>query len=162
MTTGHTAPGLSPGCIASGATNFTGGNYDVEIGGTTACTGYDQLNVTGTVTLGSVALNLTHYNSYKPKANEAYTIINNDAADAVTGTFSGLVEGATFTVDGYVYKISYVGGDGNDVVVTVQTVPATPDTGFNLITAHPLLTLIATSTLAAGILVAGRRFSAKS
>ena len=37
----------------------SGSNFDVEINGTTVGTQYDQLNVTGTVTLGSATLNLT-------------------------------------------------------------------------------------------------------
>jgi hypothetical protein len=35
--------------------------------------------------------------------------------------FSGLAEGATFTGNGRTYKITYVGGDGNDVVLTDVT-----------------------------------------
>ena len=39
-------------------------------------------------------------------------------ADAVVGTFAGLAEGATVSVAGNTYQISYVGGTGNDVVLT--------------------------------------------
>ena len=39
-------------------------------------------------------------------------------ADAVSGTFAGLAEGASFAHGSSSYSISYVGGDGNDVVLT--------------------------------------------
>ena len=49
-------------------------------------------------------------------------------AGAITGTFAGLPEGAKFTSNGRTYRITYQGGDGNDVVVTdsVAFSPAIP------------------------------------
>ena len=47
------------------------------------------------------------------------TIINNIGAAPVTGTFTGLAEGAIFVNNGKVFGISYVGGTGNDVVLRV-------------------------------------------
>jgi fibronectin-binding autotransporter adhesin len=146
MSSGKVAPGMSPGCLNSGNLTFTGGSLESELGGTTACSGYDQINVTGTVDIGSgvTALSTVLYGSFKPAAGNTFTIINNDGADAVTGTFTGLAEGATFTVSGYVYKISYVGGTGNDVVLTVMSVPAGASTGFHLNLVNPYLMLVAT------------------
>ncbi|RVT71973.1 hypothetical protein EOD40_16260 [Flavobacterium sufflavum] len=46
-----------------------------------------------------------------------YTIINNTGTGAITGTFNGLPEWASITVGGYSFIITYVGGDGNDVVL---------------------------------------------
>lgn len=149
-------PGQSPGCLSTG--NFTlAGTLDQELGGTTACTEYDQLNVTGTVTLSGSTLNATLYNGFKPVAGQIYTIISNDGSDAVTGTFNGLAEGATFTVGGYVLKVSYKGGDGNDVTLSVQSIPSTPNTGISLITSHPIYTFLVTSFMAAGIALIARR-----
>ena len=105
---------------------------------------------------------LVRYNDFKPAVGQSYTIIDNDSNDAVTGTFNNLAEGATFTVDGYVFKISYVGGTGNDVVVTVQSVPTTPNTGFTMLTSHPLVTMLTTTLLAAGIAMIARRYSKMS
>ncbi len=154
------APGLSPGCLATGNLTFaTGTIYEFEVGGVTECTQYDQTKVTGTVTLGNGTLSTILYNGFKPVKDQTYKIIDNDAADAIVGTFLNLAEGATFTVDGYVLKISYVGGDGNDVVLTVQSVPAVPDTGFKLLTSNPIITLFTTTVLAAGIALLARRYS---
>jgi hypothetical protein len=140
---GTLAPGHSPGCMSATGSLTISGTYDAEIGGSTACTGYDQMQVTGTVDVTGGTLNTTLYNNYKPKAGEKYTIIDNDSNDAVTGTFSGLAEGATFNLNGNVFKISYVGGDGNDVVLSVVSVPATPNTGIALLKSNPLATLVA-------------------
>jgi fibronectin-binding autotransporter adhesin len=149
---GIIAPGHSPGCMNTGNVTLSG-TYQAEIGGTTACTGYDQLNVTGTVDVTGGTLATSLYNNYKPKAGEAYTIINNDGNDAVTGTFTGLPEGATFNVSGYVFQITYKGGSGNDVVLTVKSVPAVPDTGFAMISSNPSL-MAAVAILAAGSILA--------
>ena len=46
-----------------------------------------------------------------------FTIINNDGADAVSGTFNGLAEGGTITFNTVTLYITYTGGDGNDVVL---------------------------------------------
>lgn len=46
-------------------------------------------------------------------------IIDNDGADSVTGAFTGLAEGATVALGDLVYTISYCGGDGNDVTLTL-------------------------------------------
>lgn len=96
--------------LASGAT------YSIQINTSTAGTGYDRANVTGTVNLTGATLTATGTRTASPGTQ--ITIITNDGSDAVTGTFSGLAEGATVTVNGVNYTISYVGGTGNDVVLT--------------------------------------------
>jgi fibronectin-binding autotransporter adhesin len=152
---GTIAPGLSPGCLNTGDLTVLG-SFEAEIGGTTACTGYDQIKVTGAVDVTNGTLNTSLYNGFKPAAGQTYTIISNDAADPVTGTFTGLAEGATFNLNGNVFKISYKGGDGNDVVLTVVSVPATPNTGFQTI-GNPLVTMGITSIAAVSLLGLGRR-----
>ena len=114
---GTLAPGLSPGLTNTGDLNLAGA-FLVEIEGTTVGTQYDQTNVTGTVTIAGGTLTLA--GAYVPVAGNAFTIIANDGADAVTGTFAGLAEGATVTLNGVTLVISYVGGTGNDVVLTAQ------------------------------------------
>jgi hypothetical protein len=50
-----------------------------------------------------------------------FKIIDNDGTlDDVTGTFNGYGEGATIGVGPVTYKVSYKGGDGNDVTLTAQ------------------------------------------
>lgn len=121
---------LTPGALTNSAGKLTlSGNLTLNSGavswfdlnGTTAGANYDQLDVIGTVNLiaGTV---LTATVGYSAAAGDSFTVIQNDSNDAMVGTFSGLAEGATFQTLGNVYtvRISYVGGDGNDVVLTVQ------------------------------------------
>lgn len=161
-TGGTVAPGMSPGILNTGNLYIYGGTYQAEIGGTGASE-YDQLNVTGTVDLGAgvATLSTAQFNNFIPTVGNSFTIINNDAADAVVGTFAGLAQGATVTsTNGVEYTISYVGGDGNDVVLTASVVPAVPNTGAQLIKNNPIVTLIITVIAAGGIaLIARKKFA---
>ncbi len=140
---GTLAPGNpAPGILNSGNVNLaTGGpTFSVALNGTTAGSGYSQLNVTGTVNLTGATLSGSL--GYTPTNGDSYTIVNNDSTDAVTGTFSGLSEGTGLVIGGKSFRISYVGGTGNDVVLTaggatklaVSSVPgsATVDTNFSV------------------------------
>ncbi len=114
-------PGDSPGILNCG--NFTGSGsaiFQVELNGSNPGTGYDQLNVQGTVNL-SAGTTLSGTLNYPSWLSNSFTIIKNDGADAVVGTFKQLAEGATVTMSGQQFRISYVGGDGNDVVLTQIT-----------------------------------------
>ncbi len=159
---GHVAPGNSPGCINTGdLTMDSGSSLDVELAGTTVCTQYDQTKVTGAVDITDATLNTSLVNSFVPTIGQSFTIIDNDLADAVTGTFAGLAQGASFTANGVTYQISYTGGTGNDVVLTVTGVaasaPAAPNTGFGFISANPLATLGVATVAAATIAFTARR-----
>jgi hypothetical protein len=118
---GHLAAGNSAGILTTGNLSLVGGaNFDEQIGGTTpGAMGYDQLQVHGTVSLGGAALNVTQIDSFfvNGAAADNFTIIDNDGTDAVTGQFAGLAEGATLTIGGGTFLITYHGGDGNDVVL---------------------------------------------
>src|SRR5204863_5058757 len=77
-----------------------------------------RLIVTGTVALGSSTLAARRASFiYNPAPGTQFMIINNDGTDPISGTFNGLPEGATVAVDGLPFRISYVGGTGNDVVL---------------------------------------------
>ncbi len=74
--------------------------------------------MTGTVSLNGATLGANLWNGFTPTVSQTFTIINNDGADAVSGTFAGLAEGATVTLSGVLFTVSYTGGTGNDVVLT--------------------------------------------
>src|SRR5881296_3275153 len=116
---GSVTPGVGVGILSSGNVNWSSGSpgFVVQLNGTTAGTGYDQLNVTGSVNLGSATLSGTL--GFSPPNGTSFTIINNDGSDAVIGTFAGLPEGSTVVLSGQSLQISYVGGTGNDVVLSV-------------------------------------------
>jgi autotransporter-associated beta strand protein len=117
LSSGTLAPGLSTGIIETGdLTLDSGSTLDIELNGPTVGTEYDQVDVTGTVNLGGATLNVVL--GFTPSPGDVFTIINNDGTDAVSGTFAGLAEGATLSVDGSLFTLSYAGGDGNDVTLT--------------------------------------------
>lgn len=86
-------PGNSPGCMtfSSGYTMSQGGfayppSIKMEIGGTTACTDYDKVNVTGTANIdGSVSVSLI--NGFVPTGGQSFTIIE---ADNIIGSFDNV------------------------------------------------------------------------
>ncbi len=124
---GVISPGSSPGSATSGSLSFSsGGVFSVDITGTTPGTQYDQLNVQGTISLGGSTLSISMPNNYSPPSGASFTIIVNDGNDAVSGTFNNLAEGANLTSGSTTFRISYVGGSGNDVVLT--TLGATTST----------------------------------
>ncbi len=156
---GKIAPGTSPGILNSGNVSFASGStFDVEIGGTTVGTEYDQLNVTGTVSLGGSTLNLSVFNGFTPVSGQTFTIINNDSTEAVTGTFSGLAEGASipnFLGSGKSAQITYKGPNGgandNDVMLRVLY-PTAADASI----AGRVLTADGRAIAGAMIIVSGR------
>lgn len=157
---GRVAPGESPGIINAEDVEFHAGSFlEIEIGGNAVGTQYDQLKVLGPVSLGNATLETKFLNGFKPKPGDVFTIIDNDGSDAVTGTFKDLPEGATFNVEGVVFKISYVGGSGNDVILTVLETPeAAPNTGFMLLSANPVATMAIAVACTAIIVVIGRKY----
>jgi hypothetical protein len=58
-----------------------------------------------------------------------YLVIKNDGNDAISGTFNGLPEGATFYANGSKFQITYQGGDGNDVELTQIALPGPSKVG---------------------------------
>lgn len=165
------APGHSPGCITADTLSLYG-TYSFELGGSAACTGYDQLviknasNSTTAVTLGyddgatMPTLVTSRFKNYTPKQGDVFVIINQSGTAAVKGTFAGLAEGTTFTQNGIVFKISYKGGDGNDVTLTVMNKPTAPNTGFALIQANPVVSGIALAIVAGLLVLIGRKLQA--
>lgn len=155
---GVIAPGQSPGTLTIGNLTFEeGGSYEFEVQSAEAGQ-FDQIIVPGAVALGNGTLNVVLLEGYSLSAGQKMTIIDNAGGSPVNGTFKDLPEGANFAVDGVTFSISYVGGDGNDVVLTVVNIPGAPDTGFALLANNPLAVLAATTTAAGAILFIARRY----
>jgi len=53
-------------------------------------------------------------------AGTIFTVINNSSASPISGRFSNLAQGLVFTSKGTSFKVSYTGGTGNDLTLTVQ------------------------------------------
>ena len=121
------APGINgPGMMHTNSLLLSSGNtVEIDLQGTNPATGYDQIVVctSGNVNLASATLSLS--SSFTGNQGTIFTIIDNqDPTTAIQGTFAGLSEGAVVSVNGRAYQISYVGGTGNDVTLTVYD-PAT-------------------------------------
>ena len=118
---------LAPGQGAPGRLNAanvalaSGATFAAEITGATVATQYDQLDVTGTINIGGATLTLS--GAHVATSGQSFVLVDNDGGDAVTGTFAGLAQGSTLIFNGVTLSISYIGGDGNDVVLTAPVDP---------------------------------------
>jgi hypothetical protein len=127
---GILAPGASTGILTCGNVTFSSAStFAVELNGTTPGSGlhgHDQLNVRGTVALSNATLKVSM--GFTPGVGDTFTIIQNDLTDAVTGTFKGLTNGATFKSGLVGLRIRYAGASGtaNDVVLIVTQVDSPP------------------------------------
>jgi autotransporter-associated beta strand protein len=119
---------VSPGDNGPGVLNTQGNvtldsasTFTVQLNGSSAGMGFDQLNlVTGTATLGGSTLSPS-ISGFTPTVGETFTIVQ--STSPITGTFSGLPEGASLTIGGDGFTISYA---SNNVVLTATTIAAVP------------------------------------
>jgi hypothetical protein len=88
------APGLPVGVLTvNGALRLgAAGEVNIDIGGATVGTGYDQLRVLGTATL-SGTLNVSVINSYVPNIGENYPVITYNTRSGAFSAYNGLVLG---------------------------------------------------------------------
>lgn len=115
---------------------------------------FDSAGGTGVSVSGLFAgeLDLALSLGYAPDLGDSLMLVDNTGSAPVMGTFPGLSQGAFLYLDYlgsmYGFRISYVGGDGNDVVIsheiapqqlTVAQVSAKP-------TDHPAFELVASTT----------------
>jgi autotransporter-associated beta strand protein len=75
---------------------------------------YSKMKLNGTLSLGGATLQVPEGNGTR-RLGDVYTIISNASAVPTVGTFKGLPEGAVMNDR---WRVSYVGGDGNDVTLT--------------------------------------------
>ncbi len=119
-TGGTFSPGTSPGTVTTGNLNLSAGStYLEEINALGAGSGYDQTVVTAGVNLAGSTLSAVVGTGFKPTAGQQFTIVDNQSSGLVLGTFNGLGEGSSFTSGTTRFQITYKGGTGNDVVLTV-------------------------------------------
>ncbi|HKS23926.1 MAG TPA: Ig-like domain-containing protein [Thermoanaerobaculia bacterium] len=150
----HTGPLTATGGVISVTDNAcASGNLAFNAASTfevkTFSTSHAPLAVTGAVSLGNAHLTFTPA-GYTPPVGTVFTLIDNDGSDPVIGTFAGLPDGARI---GGTMQISYHGGSGNDVTLTI--VPPQVATATTM-AVHPNPTVFgATTTLTARVTSAG-------
>jgi fibronectin-binding autotransporter adhesin len=119
---GTLKPGDSPGLlhVEGNLTMAPGAVFTAELDGPNPGSGYDQLQVFGSVNLNGATLNLQP--NFAASAGTAFLILLNNGG-AITGTFAGLPEGAVFQAGGQYFTISYQAGFGNKNVVVTRVNP---------------------------------------
>ena len=158
---GIVSPGNSPGKITvlEGFSLHNTGVYKAEILNKDH---YDQIVAHDVYLKGS--LDLTYLAGGVIKKGDTFTIVNNNGTNPVQGTFKDLPEGAEVTVSGATFKISYVGGDGNDVVLTAQNdskAPKAPNTGGEKLSVNLIGAIAGVASAAALLFVTKRKSLSK-
>jgi hypothetical protein len=133
---GTLAPGgvTSPGTltVANNVTLGAGSTFFVRLNGATDGT-YDRLNTTGNVNLTGSTLSGSSVGYTPTLGVDKLFIIVNSGSGTTTGTFNGLIEGATVTLGGFPFAIHYGANfegagqpltGGNDVALTPVPEPA--------------------------------------
>lgn len=113
---------LSPGpgyerLTGDDVTLLPGANLFLEINGPVPGFGHDQLVVRNSLAVTNAFLTLAM--QYAPAEGDVIMLVNNQSATPVRGTFSGRPQGSVFNENGTTFLLSYTGGDGNDITLTV-------------------------------------------
>ncbi len=110
----------SPGVLTiQGLLTFNGdGVYQMEVNSSSAIA--DEVATLGVAINSGAKFIFTDIGNSILPAGTVFTIINNTSATPIAGTFSNLHDGSNFTSNGNTYQVSYEGGDGNDLTLTVQ------------------------------------------
>jgi fibronectin-binding autotransporter adhesin len=113
---------LTVGTVALGSTVFQGVPLlDLDLNGTSPGADYDQLRVLNGTTLSRFALDVSV--GFPAQFGDSFTIIDDVFSGPILGAHASLPEGATISSGGYQFRLSYLGGDGNDVTLTVVPEP---------------------------------------
>jgi hypothetical protein len=123
-----TSPGsvVSPGFSSSGLfvrtlEMNTSSSLDIELNGTVPGLEYDFLSVQAAnldVGMnGGATLNISL--GFVPSIGDEFIVLNVTTGADIIGSFNGLAEGDHVTFGSFIFSISYKGGDGNDVILTV-------------------------------------------
>ncbi len=102
--------------INGNLTLASGSTFRVHINSDSPGAGYDQLTAKAAASLNGT---LDIIAGPGLATGTACTILNKTSTGAVVGTFTGLPGGSVFSSGGYNWSISYAGGTGNDVVLTL-------------------------------------------
>lgn len=110
------SPGHSPGCLKVSGLQLNG-TYAVQIAGSRACSGSDQVIASLPITLtGKLTIAL---DGFTPAVGQTFTIIKNLSRSPVIGQFAGLRQGTVLSSQGVDYTVDYTGNGEHDVVLKV-------------------------------------------
>jgi autotransporter-associated beta strand protein len=109
-------PGGNPLSILSMLTCNSDATYEVGLNTRGAIA--DEVVADG-VTINSAQFSLVDRGRVTLTQGTVFTVIDNTAATPIAGTFSNLADGSTFTQGRNTFQVSYEGGNGNDLTLTV-------------------------------------------
>ena len=140
---------------ASGDLNvLPGGTIQAQLNGPVAGAGYDQLNVTGAVSLNGAWLDLGLGAGLVPAFGSQFVLIN--AGSPIIGTFANLPQNGIISAacagTTWWFQANYAGGHGNELVLTVMpsTTTTTLSTSHDLVKYGTPVTFTATVTAQIG------------
>ena len=117
---------LAPAMGASKATTLTiQSTLTFKADGTYTCTANTRKRMADQASVNGVAIESGAQFKFGTIVNKrlmpgtVFTVIDNTAATQIAGTFSNLPDDSTFTIDRNSFQVSYSGGDGNDLTLTV-------------------------------------------
>ena len=115
---GVLSPGSSPGIFTlNNLTMVSGANLFMELRGPTPGTQHDQVVAKSSVNISNATLTVAL--NYPPADGDVIKLVDNQSANPILGTFSGKPQGSVITVSGNQFVLSYTGGTGNDITLTV-------------------------------------------
>jgi hypothetical protein len=119
MTGGTLAPAGTKTTVNGAFTLGTPATLEVALNGNTPVTQYDQMAATGAVSLLG---NLSVIPGFTPNVGDQFEIIDNQGAGTILGQFAN-APGGIYSAGAMQFSVNYAAGDGNDVVLTVTSVP---------------------------------------
>jgi autotransporter-associated beta strand protein len=93
------------------------GTYSCEVD--TSRVKADKVTARGVTINNGAVFSFIALNNQTLAQGTVFTVISNSSLDPITGTFSNLPDGSTFTVGSNTFQADYQGGDGNDLTLTV-------------------------------------------
>ena len=114
-----------------GNADLANSDLQIEINGTTPITQYDQLRVTGSVNLSNTKLFFT--TGFPSTTNDTFLILDKTSPGPISGFFLNTTEGSVMGTGFNKFRITYQGGDGNDVVLRRVEIP-----GSNISSIRPV------------------------
>jgi hypothetical protein len=125
MRGGYLAPGSPIGKLHAASCTIAASHWmNFELNGAIPGTGYDQFEVDEAPDLSFSTLGTSFGAGFNPTNGQTFLILRNNSAQPIAKPFFSAPEGAQFYVDAnHRVQITYLGGDGNDVVLSVIAGP---------------------------------------
>ena len=79
----------------------------------------DQVVANGVTIQSGAQFSFNAISNQRLQQGQVFTAISNTSASPISGTFVNLADGSTFTAGRNKFQVSYEGGDGNDLTLTV-------------------------------------------